>query len=293
MNEKNVFVLVIIVIIMGTAIFCFADQVRVVAFYPTPFGIYDILRARIYLDCDLYNNREITAVTARFLKPSQESACETFIVSNNIQTSMIRGTRSTDVRNRDVSLPAPPPSNSLNMNRFIDLSGGRSWLDRLELEQALDVMGRIQLHGSNADATDPGYPGFPAGRHIFDLAEGVHCPDAISGDVVIVDINNTDAAVISTKAYDSRVMGIISDRPRVALGVTGGKKPVCLRGKVYGKVTALNGPIKRGDILVTSSKKGYAMAADPKKIKPGMIVGKALQAWEKGEGKILILVNVN
>jgi len=54
-----------------------------------------------------------------------------------------------------------------------------------------------------------------------------------------------------------------------------------------------NGPVRRGDMLVTSSLRGYAMKADPDKVKPGQVIGKALEAFDgNGTGKIKVLVNV-
>ncbi len=69
-----------------------------------------------------------------------------------------------------------------------------------------------------------------------------------------------------------------------------GKKLVALLGQVECKATIENGSIVAGDLLVTSSKPGYVMRADMEKLKPGMIVGKALEGLEKDEAKILVLV---
>ena len=65
-------------------------------------------------------------------------------------------------------------------------------------------------------------------------------------------------------------------------------------GSVFGKAGCLEGgPIKRGDMIVTSSIIGVAMKADPDKVKPGQVLGKALQEYNKeGIGIIKILVSV-
>jgi hypothetical protein len=53
------------------------------------------------------------------------------------------------------------------------------------------------------------------------------------------------------------------------------------------------GEIKRGDLLVTSSLPGVAMKADIEKIKPGQVLGKALENFNSSSiGRIKVLVNV-
>ncbi|MBI3020482.1 MAG: hypothetical protein HYY59_00690, partial [Candidatus Omnitrophica bacterium] len=51
-----------------------------------------------------------------------------------------------------------------------------------------------------------------------------------------------------------------------------------------------NGPIQRGDLLVSSSVPGHAMRAEPDEIQPGMLLGKALGLLAEGEGTILVLI---
>jgi hypothetical protein len=65
------------------------------------------------------------------------------------------------------------------------------------------------------------------------------------------------------------------------------------------KVTDEGGPIRRGDLLVTSSTPGHAMKARPVIIQgmavypSGAVLGKALQEFDgPGTGLIELLVNV-
>ena len=50
-----------------------------------------------------------------------------------------------------------------------------------------------------------------------------------------------------------------------------------------------NGFIYPGDLLVSSSKPGYAMKA-PKDVKPGTVIGKSLDKQDEEEGIVLIIV---
>ncbi len=72
-----------------------------------------------------------------------------------------------------------------------------------------------------------------------------------------------------------------------------GLVPMGVMGVIPTKVCGEGGPIKRGDLLVTSSTPGHAMKADEDKIKPGTVIGKSLEDFESGrKGKINVLVNV-
>jgi len=129
-----------------------------------------------------------------------------------------------------------------------------------------------------------------------DIAEYVECSECEPADVVV--INPDGGFSKSIFPYDTKVAGVISKNPQIVLGEKKIKlkkkskefKLLALKGIVFCKVTNENGPIKRGDLLVTSSKPGYAMRADLNKLKPGMVVGKALENFDKEKGEILILI---
>jgi hypothetical protein len=125
-----------------------------------------------------------------------------------------------------------------------------------------------------------------------DIAEDIKCLDSESGDAVVIDPEYDRQVKKSAHAYDSTVVGVISEKPSLYIGKNESKnvKPLALVGQVKCKVTTENGSIKRGALLVTSSKPGYAMRADLDKIKPGMLIGKALESLEEGEGKISVLI---
>jgi hypothetical protein len=69
--------------------------------------------------------------------------------------------------------------------------------------------------------------------------------------------------------------------------------PMGVIGVIPTKVCLEGGPIKRGDLIVTSSQTGVAMKADLDKVKPGQVIGKALQEYNgTGSNKINVLVSV-
>jgi hypothetical protein len=134
-----------------------------------------------------------------------------------------------------------------------------------------------------------------------DMAEWVDSPQNLSaGTVVVLDEEKSNQVIASTQSYDSRVAGVISLKPGVALGERGeGRVLVATTGRVKVKVDAGNGPIKIGDLLVTSDKEGVAMksvavevAGGVRMHRPGTLIGKALEPLAQGTGEILVLLSL-
>ena len=68
--------------------------------------------------------------------------------------------------------------------------------------------------------------------------------------------------------------------------------PLAVVGIVPCKVTAENGAIARGDLLVASSRPGYAMKGTDRSRMLGAVVGKALEPLAEGTGVIEVLVTL-
>lgn len=133
-----------------------------------------------------------------------------------------------------------------------------------------------------------------------DVAEWVHSSEQLAvGSVVVLDSARSNEVIASSRAYDMRVAGVISEQPGIALGESGeGKVLVATTGRVRVKVDASRGAINIGDLLVTSDVAGVAMRSEPVNLggvqihRPGTIVGKALESLEKGKGEILVLLSL-
>jgi hypothetical protein len=118
------------------------------------------------------------------------------------------------------------------------------------------------------------------------------------GDVLVIATTHDRMMEKSAAPYSTLVAGVYATKPGLLLtegdaveDITD-KVPMGVVGVIPTKVCDEGGAIKRGDLLVTSSKPGYAMKADPEKVKPGQVIGKALQELASGSGKIKVLVNV-
>lgn len=145
----------------------------------------------------------------------------------------------------------------------------------------------------------------------YDVAELFETTEIVeAGDLLVIDENTDVRLKKSGTPYDKTVAGIVSGAPAILFEgselqmapepykySSGTKVPLTLSGRIMCKVSTENGPIKRGDLLTSSSTPGHAMkATDPAKI-PGSIVGKALQPFEGGPdgettGGIMVLLTL-
>jgi hypothetical protein len=133
-----------------------------------------------------------------------------------------------------------------------------------------------------------------------DVAEWVPSTQKLNaGTVVILDIEHDNHVTTTSRPYDTRVAGVVSAQPGIALGEAGeGKTLVATTGRVKVRVDATRAPIHVGDLLVTSEIPGVAMRSEPLDLggvpihRPGTLIGKALESLDKGTGEILILLSL-
>lgn len=119
------------------------------------------------------------------------------------------------------------------------------------------------------------------------------------GDLLVIDVKGERRLALSQEPYSTLVAGIYSTKPGM-LGSTrkadeaGAQDeiPLAVVGIVPCKVTAENGPIHRGDLLVTSTIPGHAMKGTERNRMLGAVVGKALEPLQHGTGVIQVLVTL-
>jgi hypothetical protein len=120
------------------------------------------------------------------------------------------------------------------------------------------------------------------------------------GHVVSIDPDHPGDLIVSDRAYDRKVAGIISGaggvRPGVSLRQEGtaadGSSPVALTGRVYCWADAANGTIEPGDLLTTSETPGHAMKVTDHTRAQGAILGKAMSSLQRGRDLVLVLVTL-
>jgi len=119
------------------------------------------------------------------------------------------------------------------------------------------------------------------------------------GDVLVIGAESGSDVLKSAEPYSTLVAGIYSTKP----GVVGRRQttdpkisttevPMAMVGIVPTKVSAENGSIMRGDLLVTSSMVGYAMKGTERSKMLGAVLGKALGNLDSGTGVIEVLVTL-
>ncbi len=120
------------------------------------------------------------------------------------------------------------------------------------------------------------------------------------GDVLVIDQKAKRHLTLSTEAYATLVAGIYSTKPGLLASphhiddetVRTSEVPLAVVGIVPCKVTTENGTIAPGDLLVTSSRPGYAMKGTDRPRMLGAVVGKALEPLSAGTGVVEVLVTL-
>ncbi len=119
------------------------------------------------------------------------------------------------------------------------------------------------------------------------------------GDILVIDPQTPGKFLKSTQAYSTLVAGIYSTKPGFVGRLhpadpqtSASEVPMAMVGRVPTKVSAENGPIHVGDLLVSSSTLGYAMKGTDRSQMLGAVIGKALGSLDSGTGVIEVLVTL-
>jgi hypothetical protein len=118
-----------------------------------------------------------------------------------------------------------------------------------------------------------------------------------AGDLLVIDKHDPSKFAKSSEPYSTMVAGIYSTKP----GAVGRRQttpkstdeiPMAVVGIVPAKVSAENGVIEAGDLLVSSSTPGAAMKGTDRSRMLGAVVGKAMGTLNSGTGVIEVLVTL-
>jgi len=143
----------------------------------------------------------------------------------------------------------------------------------------------------------------PAYQALPDFAEQI-LPSPVDksslepGDVLVAASDADRSVARSRRPYSTSVLGVYSTAPgfigveHPLEGPSSATIPMAVIGIVPCKVSAENGPIRRGDLLTTSTTAGHAMRCADRRKCIGAIVGKALATLDRGTGVIKVLVTL-
>ena len=133
---------------------------------------------------------------------------------------------------------------------------------------------------------------------LFDITD--HRDLIQPGYVVSLDPDEPGKLMLSNKAYDKRVAGVLSGangvKPGILMGqdnmIATGDDLVTLSGRTYVVVNDEGGKIQVGDLITTSSVSGEAMRAKKNKKAQDAVIGKAMTPMTGDKGYVLVLVNL-
>jgi len=175
--------------------------------------------------------------------------------------------------------------------------GGNVGIGTISPTRKLHIAGDVQIDGnlyfgSSSQPQSAAFTGVVCGG---DYAESVDVAGKRNqyepGDVLVIAADESGDVAKSSDAYSTAVIGIYSTKPgtvgrRQATPQSANEVPMAMIGIVPTKVSAENGAIHRGDLLVTSSKAGYAMKGTDRARLTGAVVGKAMGRLDSGVGVI-------
>ncbi|MBZ0267960.1 hypothetical protein K8I85_07380 [bacterium] len=237
------------------------------------------------------------------------------IASGTMALDVREPTESANVMNLERMVASVAAADMLQIRAHTDGADGTQFI---ECERGIDVEFRVNGDGNvTADGTFSGPADFAEMVHVTSGAFSVE-----AGDVMVIDPDAERGFAKSDQARSSLVAGVYSTKPGflgsehdwdqvamqrgviarpapgeeaaalspIEIGYQLDEIPLAVVGIVPCKVSAENGPIRAGDLLVTSSLAGHAMRDET--AQAGTIVGKALGALSSGTGVIRILVTL-
>jgi len=163
--------------------------------------------------------------------------------------------------------------------------------------------GDIIVAANNASTPDVEFRVNSSGNVYADAAFNGGGADYAEMMPAVANLEASDVLVIgpdgrltqSSEPFQNTVIGVYSTQPGFIAGSGDDQKdlsghiPLAVMGVVPVKISAENGSIMPGDMLVASNIPGHAMFAGDNPPQ-GTVIGKALQGFEKGEGVIMMMV---
>jgi hypothetical protein len=296
----------------------YSEELTLTTYYPSPNGVYQDLevhnRLWFYPDPTNPNNDHIYFYRTN---PVADTSELRLLLADNYGSPndkfIIGATQSGGA-------PGFHPILTITAKPSIDMHNSDLAVGNLTVRGWSRFTGCMQASTIAASGTVYG-----GGSGSCDLAEMIPAQEGVeAGDLVVIDPDKDIMVKKSDKIYNSKVAGIISENAAFVISCKdeegcasgecedadnqGNSVPLALAGRVMTKVTTESGPIKRGDLITTSSKPGYGMKLtllsyqDAKNLdelkyileenrrRKLAVVGKALQELDEGEGKIKVLV---
>jgi hypothetical protein len=178
---------------------------------------------------------------------------------------------------------------------FVNRAGGKIIVGVVQTAPGIPL---FRVDGTGRVFADGGFQ--PNGA---DFAESMAVTGDVSkyaaGDLLVIDQSSSRRLALAQQPYSTLVAGIYSTKPgilgstwKASAAVVKDEVPLAVVGIVPCKVSAENGPIEVGDLLVASSMHGHAMKGTDRSKMLGAVVGKALEPMREGKGVVQVLVTL-
>jgi len=191
----------------------------------------------------------------------------------------------------DYSLDVENSGPRINSGVVVNATGGNLYLGMTKGTHKfrVDTNGEVFADG-----------GYQSSGADFAESVAVHGSNSLyePGDLLVIERGAQRRLNLSHTPYSTLVAGIYSTKPGLLATPHAiddkleGEVPLAIVGIVPCKVTTENGPIREGDLLVTSSRAGYAMKGTNRRRMLGAVVGKAMEPLARGNGVIQVLVTL-
>lgn len=167
----------------------------------------------------------------------------------------------------------------------------------LEVNGNVKVDGGIYFPGSSTPQTVPWTGVVCGGDYAEDVKTKGHSRQYEPGDVLVISSKSSSDVEKSREPYSTSVAGVYATKPGVigkrdSMAKVVDEVPMAMVGIVPTKVSTENGPIHRGDLLVTSARPGYAMKGTERSRLVGAVIGKAMGSLDSGNGTIEVLITL-
>lgn len=144
----------------------------------------------------------------------------------------------------------------------------------------------VALRDTTGSLTAVNFYGIASSSLYADLAEKyIADNDYPAGTVVVF---GGEQEITTTEIdHDPRVAGVVSTNPAYLMNSESTGVSVALTGRVPCYV---QGPVNKGDVLVTSKVAGVAQRIDADKFQPGCVIGKSLESHDHDGIKLIEIV---
>ncbi|MFC1621852.1 MerR family DNA-binding transcriptional regulator [Patescibacteria group bacterium] len=135
----------------------------------------------------------------------------------------------------------------------------------------------------------------PINQKQADIAEyystGNNTRDPKPGDLISFNRKDSSFVTLTSRSYDPYLMGVISTSPHDTLGrsTEDNDIKVALTGRAPVNISPSSEAIEPGDPITSSNTSGLGTKA----LKPGYVVGRALESWQPDSDKKSVLVHLN